>query len=67
MKYFLKISTNGNVELVNQQGIKVKVVYFGNDAQRADWIDEKNQVCQVQTTKGKIKIVNKQSQVIRTI
>lgn len=67
MDYFLRIGSNGNVEMMNKQGIKVKVVYYGNDAQRADWIDEKDQTVQVQTTKGKIKIVNKQGIVVRTI
>ncbi len=66
MPNFLKVE-NGNVSMWNHMGQKLKTYYGGGDATRADWLDEKEGTIQVQTKGGKLKIVNKMGQVIRTI
>jgi hypothetical protein len=67
MANFLVVTEKGNVELRSEKGMKLKVFYAGGDAQRADWISEKEEKIQVQTTTGKIKIINKYGQCVRTI
>jgi hypothetical protein len=58
---------NGNVEMRNNQNILIKTLYHGGDAQRADWLNERELTIWVQTTSGKIKQINQQGVVFRII
>ena len=63
---FLVIN-NGKVEMRNNQNLLLKYLYTGGDAQRADWLDEKTMTIWVQTTNGKVKQINQQGIVFRTL
>lgn len=63
----LKI-VKGNVEVYNSQTMnKVRTVYTGGDATIAQWYDELNESVQVQLQNGKVKIINRQGNLVRTI
>jgi len=67
MANLLKI-IKGNVEIHNGiTGNKVRTVYSGGDALVATWYDISNESCQVQCQNGKVKIFNKNGNLIRTI
>jgi hypothetical protein len=67
MNKILKI-VKGNVEVYNSQTMnKIRTAYSGGDAQRADWYDVTNESVQVQLFSGKVKIINKNGSLIRTI
>ena len=66
MKRFLKV-VKGRVELYNMSAQRVKTYYSKCDAVRADWYDEKNESIQVHLSNGKILIINRCCQVVRTI
>lgn len=63
---FLVIN-NGNVEMRNNQNLLLKYYYRGGDAQIANWLDEKELSIWVQTTNGKVKQINHQGIVFRTL
>ena len=63
----LKI-VKGNVEVFNVTTMnKVRTVYFGGDALTTDWYDVTNESVKVQCQNGKVKIFNKNGNLIRTI
>jgi hypothetical protein len=67
MKNIIKI-VKGNVEIYNVQTMnKVRTVYSGGDAQRADWYQVENESVQVQLFNGKLKIFNRHGNLIRTM
>jgi len=66
MKKFLKV-VKGNIELYNMSAQRVKTYYSKRDAIRADWFDEKNESVQVHLSNGKLLIINRSCQAIRTI
>ena len=66
MKGFLKV-VKGKVELYNISAQKIKNYYLKGDAVRADWYDEKNESVQVHLSNGKLLIINRSCQIIRTI
>lgn len=67
MNNIIKV-TNGNVEIYNVQTMnKVRTVYSGGDAERADWYEITNESVSVQTKSGKVKIFNRLGNLIRTI
>jgi len=57
----------GNVEVWNINQNKIRTVYSGGDATMATWYDESNESCQVQLHNGKIKIINRHGNLVRTI
>ena len=63
----LKI-VKGNVEVFNVTTMnKVRTVYSGGDALTTDWYDVTNESVKVQCQNGKVKIFNKNGNLIRTI
>lgn len=58
---------NGNVELMNSSGQRIKLYYSRGDAERADWYEEAKGIIQVQLKSGKVLIINASCQTIRTI
>jgi len=65
--HILKV-VKGNVEVYNLQTMnKVRTVYKGGDATIAQWYDEINESVSVQLHNGKVKIINKFGNIIRTI
>lgn len=67
MDKIIKIE-KGNVSVYNVQTMnKVRTVYTGGDAQRADWYDMTNESVSVQLSNGKTKIFNRMGNLIRTI
>lgn len=63
----LKI-VKGNVEVFNiKTQNKVRTVYSGGDALTTDWYDVSNESVKVNCQNGKVKIFNKQGNLIRTI
>lgn len=67
MDKIIKI-VKGNVEVYNVQTMnKVRTVYSGGDAQRADWFDVSNESVSIQLQNGKTKIFNRNGNLIRTI
>ena len=65
-KNFLRIK-NGNVELINNQGQRIKTYYSIGDAKRVDWYDEEKESVEVLLNDGKIIIINRSCQRIKTI
>ena len=65
-KNILRIK-NGNVELMNGSGQRIRLYYWKDDAERADWYEEDKGSVQVQLRSGKVLIINSSCQVIRTI
>ena len=65
-KNFLRIK-NGNVELINNQGQRIKTYYSKGDAKRVDWYDEEKESVEVLLEGGKIIIINRSCQRIKTI
>jgi len=65
-KNFLRIK-NGNVELINNQGQRIKTYYSKGDAQRVDWYEEDKESIEVLLGVGKIIIINSSCQRIKTI
>lgn len=65
-KNFLRIK-NGNVELINNQGQRIKTYYSKGDAKRVDWYDEDKESVEVLLEDGKIIIINRSCQRIKTI
>ncbi len=64
-KNFLRIK-KGNVELINNQGQRIKTYYSKGDAKRVDWYDDKESV-EILLEDGKIIIINRSCQRIKTI
>ena len=65
-KNFLRIK-NGNVELINNQGQRIKTYYSKGDARRVDWFDEDKESVEVLLKDGTILIINRSCQTVRTI
>jgi hypothetical protein len=65
-KKYLKL-INGNVELHNINGQRLRLFYSKGDATRCDWEDEAKECVQVQIKSGKILLINNSCQVYRTI
>ena len=65
-KNFLRIK-NGNVELINNQGQRIKTYYSKGDARRVDWFDEDKESVEVLLEDGKIIIINRSCQRIKMI
>ena len=65
-KNFLRLK-NGNVELINYQGQRVITYYSKGDAVRVDWYEEDKESVEVLLKDGKIIIINKSCQRIKTI
>lgn len=65
-KNILRIK-NGNVELMNGSGQRIRLYYWKGDADRADWYDENNESVQVVLRSGRVLIINSSCQVVRTI
>lgn len=67
MDKILKIE-KGNVAVYNVQTMnKVRIVYSGGDALTTDWYEPSNESVKVQLQNGKVKIFNRQGNLIRTI
>lgn len=67
MDKILKIE-KGNVLVYNIKTMnKVRTVYTGGDAQTCDWYDVTNESVKVQCQNGKVKIYNRNGNLIRTI
>lgn len=67
MDKILKIE-KGNVMVYNIKTMnKVRTVYTGGDAQTCDWYDVANESVKVQCQNGKVKIFNRNGNLIRTI
>ena len=67
MDKIIKIE-KGNVVVYNINTMnKVRTVYTGGDAQRADWFDVTNESVSVQLQNGKTKIFNRLGNLVRTI
>lgn len=67
MDNILKIE-KGNVVVYNVKTMnKVRTVYTGGDAQRADWYDITNESVSVNLNNGKIKIINRNGNLVKTI
>jgi hypothetical protein len=65
-KNILRIK-NGNVELMNISGQRVKTYYNKGDAIRVDWFDEAKGSVQVQLKSGKVIFINVSGQIFKTI
>ncbi len=65
-KNFLRIKS-GNVELINNQGQRIKTYYSKGDAKRVDWHEEDKESVEVLLENGKILILNRGCQRIKTI
>ena len=66
MSNILKL-INGNVEVWNINQNKVRTVYTGGDAVFANWYDISNESVQVQLHNGKVKIINRFGNLVKTI
>lgn len=66
MSNILKI-IKGNVEVWNVNQNKVRTVYTGGDAVIANWYDISNESVQVQLHNGKVKIINRFGNLVKTI
>jgi len=66
MEKFLKL-LNGNVELVNIQRNHVRTYWNKGDCIRVDWYKKEEESVQLQLSTGKVVIVNKNGNVVRTI
>lgn len=58
---------NGQVELMNPQGQKIKTYYRKGDATRADWYDEEKGSVSVQLEDGDVLIINRGCQIVKRI
>ena len=68
MDKILKVTDKGNVEVYNVSTMnKVRTAYTGGDAKTAEWFDPTNESVKVQCQNGKVKILNKNGNLIRTI
>lgn len=65
-KNILRIK-NGNVELMNSSAQRIRTFYNKGDAERVDWYEEDKESVQVQLKSGKVLIINRNCQVVRTI
>ena len=65
-KNILRIK-NGNAELMNNSGQRIRIFYNNGDAERVDWYEEDKESVQVQLKSGKVLIINRNCQVVRTI
>jgi hypothetical protein len=65
-KNILRIK-NGNVELMNSSAQRIRTFYNKGDAERVDWYEEDKESVQVQLKSGKVLIINRNCQVIKTI
>lgn len=65
-KNILRIK-NGNVDLMNSQGQKVKTYYRRGDAKRADWCDEEKGSVSVLLEGGDVLIINRGCQIVKRI
>ncbi len=65
-KNFLRIK-KGNVELVNNQGQRIKTYYSKGDAKRVDWYEQDKESVDVLLESGKIIIINRSCQEVKTI
>ena len=65
-KNILRIK-NGNVELMNISGQRIRTFYNKGDAERVDWYEEDKESVQVQLKSGKVLIINRNCQVVKTI
>ena len=65
-KNFLRIK-RGNVELINNQGQRIKTYYSKGNASRVDWYEVDKESIEVLLNDGKIIIINKGCQRIKTI
>ncbi len=63
---FLRIK-RGNVELINNQGQRIKTYYSKGDSQRVDWFEEDKESVEVLLDDGKIIIINRSWRKIKTI
>lgn len=66
IKNILRIK-NGNVELMNCSGQRIRLYYWKGDADRADWFEEDIGSVQVVLKCGRVLIINSSCQVVRTI
>jgi hypothetical protein len=58
----------GNVEVYNVETMnKIRTVYSGGDASTTEWYDISNESVKVQLQSGKVKIFNRNGNLIRTI
>jgi len=64
-KEILRIK-DGNVDLINSQGQKVKTYYRQGDAVRVGWYDEKGTI-QVQLEDGDVLIINRGCKIVKRI
>jgi hypothetical protein len=58
---------NGNVELMNISGQRIRTYYNKGDAERVDWYEEVKKSVQVQLKRGTVLIINSNCQVVKTI
>ena len=58
---------NGNVELMNSQGQKVKTYYRKGDAARADWYEEETGSVSAHLDNGDVLIINRGCQIVKRI
>lgn len=65
-KNILRIK-NGNTELMNIAGQRIRTFYNKGDAERVDWYEEDKESVQVQLKSGKVLIINRNCQVVKTI
>ena len=66
MKGILKV-VKGKVELYNMSAQRVKTYYTKGDAVRADWFEEEKESVLVHLSSGKVVIINRSCQVVKTI
>jgi hypothetical protein len=66
MKGILKVA-KGKVELYNMSAQRVKTYYAKGDAVRADWFEEDKESVLVHLSSGKVVIINRSCQVVKTI
>jgi hypothetical protein len=65
-KNILRIK-NGNAELMNSSAQRIRTFYNKGDAERVDWYEEDKESVQVQLKSGKVLIINRNCQVVKTI
>jgi len=66
MKGLLKV-VKGKVELYNMSAQRVRTYYTKGDAVRADWFEEEKESVLVHLSSGKVVIINRSCQVVKTI
>lgn len=65
-KNFLRIKS-GNVELINNQGQRIRKYYSKGNALRVAWFEEDKESVEVLLEDGKIIIINRSCQRVKTI